>query len=251
MEATALGRPMVASGMRWFLHTPFRLLAFAIALLTASGESRAAEQSDILLHRQAPGRTFGYESDTLLLDDSGRPNGQLVADRFTPTSSTVTCYANWWGFFGGTGVLDPGPPSSESFRIRFFEDDASLPGKILYESTFQDPSRTWTGQFINIAGARREYFYQTTLPQCLPLDAGKTYWLEIAQLGDITSRFRWENSNTIDGFAVQFPIGTPWRLSTNPTQFAYELWTPEPCSGALVAIGLEIWRRFHVSVMQS
>ena len=205
--------------------------------------ARAATQADIPLHRQAPGRTFGYESDTLLLDDSGQPNGQLVADRFILSQSAQVCSVRWWGFYGGTGVLDPGPPSSESFRIRFFDDVASLPGNLISESTFDDPSRTWTGQLINIAGARREYFYQATLPQCISANAGSTYWMEIAQLDDINSRFRWENSNTLDGFAVQFPIGTPWRLSSNPSQLAYELWTPEPWSGVLLAIVVGIVRR--------
>jgi hypothetical protein len=117
--------------------------------------------------------------------------------------------------------LDPGPPSTETFQIQLFSNSAGLPGDLLFQTTTSDPSRAWTGQLINIAGARKEYFYRLVLPQCFSVEANTTYWLEIAQLGDINSRFRWENSNTLDGFAVQFPIGTPWRLSSNPSQLAY------------------------------
>jgi hypothetical protein len=197
--------------------------------------ARAATQADTLLHRQAPGRTFGISSDTAYIDDSGHPTSALLADRFLLSQSAAVCSVRWWGFYGGTGVLDPGPPSSESFRIRFFDDIAGLPGSSLYEAVLDNPARSWTGSLIGIQAARKEYFYQGTLPQCLVPAPGSTNWIEIAQLDDINSRFRWENSNTLDGFAVQFPIGTPWRLSSNPSQLAYELWTPEPCSGVLFA----------------
>ncbi|MCK6457703.1 MAG: hypothetical protein L6Q92_14380, partial [Phycisphaerae bacterium] len=56
--------------------------------------------------------------------------------------------------------------------------------------------------------------------------------LEVSQVGDPFSTFRWEKSNGGE-FAVQNPIGVPWILMTGFNQMAYELWTPEPATGAL------------------
>lgn len=239
MEVTESGRPIFAFGMRWVLHTPFRCLSLAlvIAFLSASAPLLAAGQADILLHRQAPGRTFGVTSDTSYLDDFGNPSGALHADRFSlPTTSSI-CRVRAFVFFGGTGVIDPGPPETEYVRVRVFSDSAGLPGHLLDEENFFNPQRELTGSLISIVSPRREYIYTLPLDECFAADAGTLYWLEISQVGVIDSRFRWENSNTPGEFAIQFPIGTDWRLSSSG-QLAYELWTPEPCSGALLALGL-------------
>ncbi len=203
-------------------------------------------QGDVLLHRQAPGRTFGVSSDTSYLDDSGLPSGALHADTFSLSQSAELCRVKAFAFFGGTGVDDPEPPAAETVRIRFFADIVGLPSEPpIDEASFQNPTRTWTGQFINISLARKEYLYDIPLEQCVSLTAGIPYWIEFAQLGDQQSNMRWENANVAGGFAIQFPLGTGWHLSS-PTrgQLAYELWTPEPGSGVLVGlVGLVLRRR--------
>lgn len=197
----------------------------------------AAEQTDILLHQQAPGRTFGYASDSLYLNDSGQPFSELIADKFSLSQSLPVCRLKWFGFYGGNGILDPGPPQSESFRIQIRADAGGLPGTSLSDTIANDPIREWTGFLIGIQAARREYVYQTSLPQCFTPVAGHSYWVEISQLGDIGSLFRWEGSNTSGEFAFQAPIGTGYRLIEGLGQLAYELRTPEPCSGALLGLG--------------
>jgi hypothetical protein len=218
----------------------------ATLILTAMVLLAPLAAADTLLHRQPPGRTFGISSDTEYLDDFNRPTGALIADKFNLAPGVDTCVARVtaFAFFGGTGVVDPGPPATETIRVRLLADVAGLPAEPpLYEAYFQDPARVWTGFLINIAGARKEYRYELPLPHCFEAVPGTDYWLEVAQMGDINSLFRWEHSNTAGGFAVQFPLETPWRLSANPSQLAYELWTPEPCSGALLALGLALCLR--------
>lgn len=195
--------------------------------------------ADTLVHRQAPGRVFGIASDTEYRDDSGHASGALIADQFALSApiDPLICRIRAYAFFGGTGVLDPGPPATETIRVRFYSDSFGLPDTLIQESIFQNPSRQWTGQLINIGAARREYLYDLGLPSCFSPTLGVNYWLEVAQLGDVQSLFRWENSSTFGGFAERFPIDTPWRLSPNPRQMAYELWTPEPCSSVLLALG--------------
>jgi len=116
-----------------------------------------------------------------------------------------------------------------------YAENLGLPGEILAETVIPSPSRAWTGRFVGLAPVRREYQYEAILPQCFQVQRNIPYWIEISQVGDIQSRFRWESANG-ENFAVRFPIDTPYRLITNVGELAYELWTPEPCSGALLTL---------------
>lgn len=67
------------------------------------------------------------------------------------------------------------------------------------------------------------------------------YWLEIVQLNDLESHFRWEFSQTdANGQAFINPIVGDWRHTQSITSdTAYQLWgIPEPPSLALLVIGL-------------
>lgn len=208
-------------------------LLFAGLVLPAAGAV-----TDIVLHRQAPGRTFAWDADTANLNDLGNPSGQIVADRFSiPTTSSI-CRLRWWGAYGGDFAQIPEPPPpGETMRIRFFDSTNGLPGSVLNESVLVNPSRVVTGFSIATGFGPAEYLYDVSLDECFSAQAGATYWIEISQLGLQDSRWRWEGSNGAGEFAVQFPIGTPYRLIAGLGQLAYELRTPEPCSGALFALG--------------
>lgn len=225
--------------MRWYLHTSFRLLsvALAIAVPLAGSRSLAAEQTDVLLHRQSPNRFSGYYADTAYLDDAGSLSAQLVADRFVISQNSNACRLAWWGFFGGIAPLvDPPPPVSEKMQVTIYEELGGLPGTVLYQQEFLNLARVWTGSFVGLGPLRREYRYDVTLSECVPIEAAKPYWIQIAQTNkDPDSLFRWESSNGGE-FAVRFPIDSPYRLITNLGQLSYELTTPEPCSGALLAL---------------
>lgn len=234
-----MGQPgFIASLKRCRLYTRPQRMCIVLAL--SSTIATAAARADTLLHQQAPGRVFGIPSDTAYVDDFGQSSAALIADQFVLSGITdsLICEVRAFAFFGGTGVLDPGPPLAETIRIRFYADSLGLPGLLLHETVIHDPNRQWTGQFINIAAARKEYRYELDLRECFLPMPGVSYWLEVAQIGDPQSLLRWENSSTLGGFAERFPIDTPWRLSPNPRQMAYELWTPEPSTAALLALAL-------------
>lgn len=202
------------------------------ATLVATFAGSAAAQLEQVLHSQPPNRLFGYTSDTLVLDDFGNPTGQLIADRFVLNQTAEVTRASWFAFFGGMFELDPPPPATETVRVRFWSDAGGLPGVVLAEQSFENPSRTFTGFFVALSPARREYRYNVPLSPGFTAQAGTAYWIEVAQIGDVNSRFRWENSNGGEN-AVQFPLGTPWRVTTEG-QMAYELRTPEPASLLLI-----------------
>lgn len=210
-------------------------ISFVVCVLALP--AAAAEQADILLHRQAPNRLFGLDSDISFQLDSGKLSGELIADRFAIAQSQTVCRVNWWGFYGGPLAQSPElPPSSEMFRIRFYEDKGGSPGAILSENVVVNPIRQATGSVIAIDPGPPEFRYEATLANCISLPDGGPHWIEIAQIDDADSRFRWENS-TGGEFAAQFPLGAPWSVNAG-LQMAYELWTPEPATATLLTIAL-------------
>ncbi len=213
----------------------------AVILLCAT-----AARADLLLHRQGPGRTGGYAADTQFMSEFGGAAGQVVADKFNLQQDLPICRVTWWSFYGSSLAqeVEP-PPLSEIVRIRFLGDAVGLPGALLWEEQFLNPLRQATGFSIATGPGPPEFRYQVDLVNCFaPPQPGAPYWIEIAQLGDPSSYFRWEGSNTGGEFAVRFPIDTPFRLISGIGQLAYELRTPEPCSGAMLALvaGYLLWR---------
>jgi hypothetical protein len=213
-----------------------RAVAIALAVLAWPGVARS-QVGDELLHAQPPNRSFGFTSDTEFLTDFGNPTSQLVADRFRLLRFDPVTVRRvvWWGFYGGMEEpVDPPPPDIETMRVRFYRHQISLPGELLFEETFLNPTREWTG--LVVSSQRKEYRYEVWLTQGFEAQPLTFYWVEIAQIGNIDSRFRWETSSGGE-FANQFPIGSPWQLNVGAS-VAYELWTPEPSSAVLFGLGL-------------
>jgi len=211
---------------------------FCLSTAFVCAAAHAATQTDILLYRQAPDRGFGFESDTLATNDFGQPTAELVADTFSLAQPACIARVVGFGFYGGgDSILDPLPPVTETIRVRFYSDVAGLPGELLSEAIFLDSPREWTGATVGVSPRRKEYRYQFDLPLCFPADTETPYWIEIAQIGDADSLWRWESANGGE-FAVRFPIDTPYRIVHGLGQLAYELRTPELSS--LNSVGLAV-----------
>lgn len=107
-----------------------------------------------------------------------------------------------------------------------------------------------TGRLIATGILPHEYRYQANLDSPVGLDAGAKYWLEVVQIGDITTHFRWEDSvSDLDGVAGINSIHNYW-LSTlpgGPADAAYQLISPEPASLAMLALGLFYFAPRHRS----
>ncbi|MCK6457868.1 MAG: hypothetical protein L6Q92_15220 [Phycisphaerae bacterium] len=227
-------------------RSAFAFSMTAAVWLAGLAAAQPASAQDVLLHRQAPNRLGGSTSDTLYLRDSGAISSVLSADRFRLTQANVVYKLTAWGYFGRQiEDLDPLPPVTETMRVRFYADAGGVPGELRYEEEFLNPSRVFTGFFVSGGPVRKEYRYDVTLSAGFPVAANTDFWLEVAQIGDLSSRFQWESStSTTDGFAQQFPIGNPWQYISGIGQLAYELRTPEPGSGALVlSVGMLMARR--------
>jgi hypothetical protein len=67
-----------------------------------------------------------------------------------------------------------------------------LPGEVLHEETFQNPTRVATGQIVFIHNGAPEFVYDTALTQPFQAEAHRRYWLEMVQIGDINSTYRRE-----------------------------------------------------------
>ncbi len=172
------------------------LLLAVLALLIAAGPSLAEphDWDDLprggggLVVNQQPHPFGGLGSDTSFRNYSGLPVWQRVADDVLLEQPETIHRITWWGFYGGTFDPPEDPPETETMRIRFYQarsgDGLPDDNNILFEESFLNPSRAWTGDYVAVgSGWKEEFIYQVDLPTPAALDADIPYWLEIAQLG--------------------------------------------------------------------
>ena len=204
---------------------------------------------------QVPHPYGGFGSDTEFPDGFGLPTWQRMADDvMLPTSSQIERVV-WYGFFGGTFPPTGSwyPPETETMRVRFLHADptAGLPDEsnVLYEESFLNPFHEWTGRYVNLGSSMRpEYRYQVDLGLPVLLAEETEYWVEIVQVGDIESTFRWESSagSTTPLAAINQSLPY-WRYTQNNYNNAFQLWAiPEPSSLwflSLMAGGVLLCRR--------
>lgn len=214
-------------------------IGFAFALAFTAG---AGVEAGIIVDHQ-PHPYGGPSSDTSFLNVFGQPYWQRLADDFTLSTPQDVTNVNFWGFYEADN-----PPASETMRIRFYtaRQTDGLPGDLLKEESFQSPSREWTGRWIGVGIIPREYFYQITLASPVAFLAGEKYWLEVVQIGDISTKFRWESSvSENDGHAFINPGVIDWRstLPGGSADLAFQLITPEPTYLTLLALGVFVCAR--------
>lgn len=193
-----------------------------------------------IVFEQLPNLGGGIGSDTAFYEVMGFPEvWQLVADNVQVSESAEIRRVTWWGFYGGNfdGTSDP-PAGDEYMRVRFYAPRSSdgLPddSAVLYEETFLNASRAATGRFI--FGGSPEFRYEANLGTSFVLQSSTVYWLEIVQLGDVDSTYRWEyGTGVVSGRANSNPIVPNWVF--NNGSFAFQLSTiPEPQTAALIGV---------------
>lgn len=213
-----------------------------VAVLAGAGFARA----EIIVDQQ-PYQGGGYGSDTLFRDEFNRVVWQQIADNILLNEAATIRHVGWWAFYGGSGTPATPPPISETIRIRFYGANASdgLPDndRILLEATFPDANRKPTGRFIAIGGRPNEYRFDVDLPVGVSLEAGSLYWIEIVQLGDVDSYFRWETGfGAVNGLSFRHTFLPNWQAESG--SMAFELSTvPEPAAALFLLMGACIWKR--------
>lgn len=188
----------------------------------------------------------GSPSDTELYDNSENPSWQRSADEVMLSEPATVSRITAWGFYH----LD-NPPANETFRLAFYPARADgLPDEsnVHWQQYVDNPTRKATGQIIVEGYFPHEYFFEFDLSSPVNLEAGTLYWLEIGQIGDVETRFVWEDSVTIrDGFAFRNPATNGWRHTINsPNTLAFQLhMIPEPSMASffLSSLGLALARR--------
>ncbi len=205
---------------------------------------------------QQPTRFGGPGSDTLFRNVFGEVVWQQIAENILLDAPATIGHLTWWGFYGGSGTPATPPPDTETMRLRFYgaRPGDGLPddGNILYEESFLDPSRTATGEIVLVGGSPDEYVYSVDLASPVSLGAGTLYWLEIEQIGDIDTTFRWEAGiSPLAGHAFAHTYLPAWELSPS-TSLAFQLVAVPESSTLLLllllvaAVGLARRRRKEV-----
>jgi hypothetical protein len=211
-----------AEGFRMLKHS---IRAALLALLSTAGVSPGG-----IIVQQLPDPFGGPASDTLFRNQVGQVVWQLEADNIVLDASAVVRQVSWWGFYGGSGTPTTPPPITETMRIRFYgaRPGDGLPddNNVLLEEFHQGAVREATGVLVFVGGRPAEYRYQVNLASPLSMKAATLYWLEIVQIGDVDSAFRWETGvGLINGLAFinggfgdwqQVSGGHAFELSTVP-----------------------------------
>ena len=205
-----------------------------LGLVSAAGAEIVVDQQPVIV-------AGGPSSDTAFYEFIGPPEGwQLLADNVRVSESASIRHVSWWGFYGGNfaGTNDP-PAGDEYMRVRFYASRSSdgLPDSsaILYEETFLNASRIATGRLIH--GGSPEFRFDADLTVPIAMQASAVYWLEVAQIGDVDSTFRWIYTvGVLRDYAFLNSIVSDWHLSEG-VSLAFQLSTiPEPQTAALVGV---------------
>jgi len=196
----------------------------------------APAQGDVVFEIP-PTLSGGPASDTEFINSSGDPSWQLLADNFIlPSPVQLIRRVSAWAFYN-----ENTPPASETLRVRFYDARPTdgLPGNILFEESFLNPYRVPTGNMIIAENNFDEYFFQMDLSLAILLEAKTTYWLEVVQVGDISSAFRWETGfRDLDGLAFINPFVPDWQLTNGNSDLAFQLSTiPEPSALGFFLLG--------------
>jgi hypothetical protein len=180
-----------------------------------------------------PTRVGGPFSDTDFVYQF-QPQWQLLADDIALSTPAAIRRVTWWGFYD-----QDNPPASETMRLRFYDarPGDGLPGATLFEQSFLNPLRTATGRVILLGVLPDEYFYDVLLSTPFAMQADTTYWLEIAQIGDRSTGFRWEDSASDNRRRASLhPGDTEWQDRQNRSDQAFQLWTvPEPATASFLS----------------
>lgn len=196
---------------------------------------------------QPPLNTGGPAADLAYQGGLGQ---QRLADDIQVAHDVVIRQILWHGFYGDDFLKEVElPPASETMRIRFYEARSSdgLPDEtaILFDESFINPTRVATGRNVSVGPFPPEFLFHVDLFTPFELAADQRYWLEILQVGDLNSRFRWEfSSGTGSPFAFINPSITDWRLTTLNANLAFQLSAvPEPSTLLLCISFLVLWGR--------
>lgn len=186
---------------------------------------------------QLPTRSGGPASDTAFRDSVGRPMWAQIADNILLTQATSAGHLEWYGFYGAYQETHDPPTGDETMRVRFYatREADGLPGDILYEESFLNPSRTATGFTVLDAP---EFLYSVDLSSPVVLDAETLYWLEVVQVGDLESHFRWEAGyGLVPQHATIWTLYPYWAYNTGSQAFRLST-VPEPSVLALLGFGI-------------
>jgi|CXWL01.1.fsa_nt_gi hypothetical protein len=130
--------------------------------------------------------------------------GFVAADGFTPTQSGNVNSVCWWGAYLNNTNQNCEATSTDTFRIRYFDDAGGLPGAEIASFSQQASTLTLEAPFstgLLINGVAPEYEFHATHPD-LPVTSGDCFWIEISnQLTNCT--WFWELGLSGDGRAIQ------------------------------------------------
>ncbi len=200
------------------------------ALFLASGHSPVWAG---VIFEQQHNPVGGSGADTVWNDPFNGDLWQQPADDFWFTELSRVDRVVWRGYYGGTfyGSYDP-PQGTETMRLRIYSARPSdgLPGQVLREQTTSNTLKTPTGAIVGDGGPHPEFQYEMDLDTPFITEISTLYWLEVVQVGDASSMFRWVYSpRTGTPYAVTNGFVPDWVRIPDGPNLCFQLHgVPEP-----------------------
>lgn len=144
--------------------------------------------------------------------------GFLVYDNFIPTTTAPIGAVRWFGFYWDYAVPANNPvgPSTTSWTITFYADNAGAPGASLGSASLPAASVTTTQIGTALFGRDTVNVYRmdVPLPAPVPVTAGTKYWISIqsVQTAGPSPLFSWIEGTGGDAVSLQqaiLPGGAP------------------------------------------
>lgn len=228
-----------------------KVCAFAAALAATSGVVVADDL--VYSQPQVPGAPAGIS-----LTEGGNDFGfadRRRADNFTLGLPSDVDFIRFWGgtesdFFGADNISNV-----ESFNIRIFDDNAGVPGSIIFEDNISlaATNPTLTGETVGFLNASM-YRFEAPLSATVSLAANTPYWVSVAAdvinpVGLNFEGWQWAASDIGDDVLAQRNFdGAGYFVNPNsPRDAAFEfegVIIPSPgAAGVLALAGLATLRR--------
>ena len=201
-----------------------------MAVLAVAGAANAS------LYEQAPDLDnlgVGYWSSA----EVGTYHDFLHAENFTLGANGLVGGVTWWG--GSENYVWPDLFNFVGWEVTFYEDDAGLPGNILYSEYFDKAATNPLDTGYVAPNGAYIYSQEVNLGSAVNLAAGTQYWISIGvdPASAALDGWWWQKSQSVDDLGASFYYPDGYWTATTDFDVTFGL-VAVPAPGALALLGL-------------
>ncbi len=172
-------------------------------------------------------------------------SGYRSFDNFTLSASALINQASWLGVYLNSSDLSDGAPNTDTWSIRFYDDNAGAPGNVLQSTTLLSTDVAVAVLGTGLVGSSTVTVYQFTANlNSFNGAAGVQYWFSpLSRAANFDPLFAWMQGLGGDNLTYQtgFTNGTVNSATFQGGDRAFSLATvPEPATFGLLGFALAV-----------